>query len=63
MTEHVPRVEQREIIARLNEFERVVPIYRAALERIAVAPNAGALGREAALALQEADRDLPEREQ
>ena len=56
MSEHVNRVEQRELIARLNEFERVVPIFRAALERIAVAPNAGPLGRDAALALQEADR-------
>lgn len=63
MSEHVTRVEQRELIARLNEFERVVPIYRAALERIAVAANAGPLGRDAAKALQEADHDRAERTQ
>jgi hypothetical protein len=62
VTEHVSRVEQRELIARLNDFERVVPIYRAALEQIAVAPNAGPLGRVAGRALQEAEHDR-EREQ
>lgn len=63
MTEHVPRVEQLEIIRRLNEYERVVPIYRAALEEIAVAPHGGPLARVAVKALQEADRDLSERGQ
>ena len=31
----VNRVEQLELIERLNEYERVVPLYRQVLERIA----------------------------
>lgn len=50
----VTRVDQLVLIERLNEYERVVPIYRAALEHIGVDDrNAGAVAREA---LREAER-------
>lgn len=58
MTDHVPRVDQLEIIARKNELERVVPIYRAALEWIANSGGAGtAAAHVADQALREADRE------
>ena len=61
MTEHVPRVDQLVMIERLNEFERVVPIYRHALERIAGQHTADP-HREAHEALHQADHPpLPPR--
>lgn len=50
----VTRIEQVEITRRLNEYERVVPIYRQALEHIADAGGSGPWGRIAARALREA---------
>jgi len=35
MSDHVHPVRTPELVARLNELERVVPIYRQALEEIA----------------------------
>jgi len=51
---HVPRVEVRAIIARRNELERMLPIYRQALEHIADASGSGQWGKVAATALREA---------
>jgi hypothetical protein len=50
----VNRVEQQECVKRLNELERVVPIYRQALEHIADTNGSGTLGRIADRALREA---------
>lgn len=51
-------IDREEMARRLNELERVVPIYRAALEWIANATGAGTISaRVAADALREADRD------
>jgi hypothetical protein len=49
-------VERQELAKRLNELERVVPIYRQALETIANAEASGAWGRTADRALREALR-------
>lgn len=54
---HVPRVEVTDKLRRLNELERVIPIYRAALELIAHTGGAGQpSARIAEQALREADR-------
>jgi hypothetical protein len=52
--DHVPRVEVRAIIARKNELERIVPIYRQALEHIADSGRSGEWGKVADRALREA---------
>jgi hypothetical protein len=52
---HVSRLETVEAMRRLNDLERVVPIYRAALERIA-GEHVHDPKREARDALREAER-------
>jgi hypothetical protein len=49
-------VERQELAKRLNELERIVPIYRQALETIANAEGAGPWARQADRALREALR-------
>lgn len=53
-TGHVVRAEVVEKLRRLNELERVIPIYRVALEQVAL--TNGSPGRIARDALKEADR-------
>jgi hypothetical protein len=55
-TGHVARVETLDKLKRLNELERVVPIYRQALETIANADGGGPWARCADRALREALR-------
>lgn len=55
--DHVNRVEVRQIIARKNELERIVPIYRQALDHIADACRSGEWGQVASRALREATWD------
>ena len=50
----VARVEQLDLIARLNELERIAPIYLAALERIATAES-GRAQRVALDAIRDAE--------
>lgn len=50
----VSRVEQLELIDRLNRYEHAIPIYRQALEAIADAEGSGPWGRVAARALRDA---------
>jgi hypothetical protein len=49
-------IDRQELARRYNEFERVVPIYRAALERIA-GEHVTDPRLEARAALREADRE------
>lgn len=51
----VDRLEQLKMIERLNELERVVPIYRSCLEKIA-GKESGVWGSWCRDALNEADR-------
>ena len=55
MTEHVNRVEQREALRRLNDLERIVPIYQQALEHIA-GTDPGPSGQVARDAIREVNR-------
>lgn len=50
------RPEVRAIIARKNELERIIPIYRQALEHIADSAASGQWGKVADRALREALR-------
>lgn len=59
MTGHVNRVEQRELVDRLNDLERVIPIYQQALEHIA-GTDPGPSGQVARDAIREAQRGAPE---
>jgi hypothetical protein len=53
---HVTRAETRELLARLNEYERIVPIYQQALELIAHTNGGGPWAIVADRALREALR-------
>lgn len=53
---HVSRPDMLEKIARLNELERVIPIYLQALQKIADTEGSGPWGRIAETALREALR-------
>jgi hypothetical protein len=55
-TGHVDRAETVEKLRRLNDLERVLPIYLRALELIASSDGSGPSGRAAAEALKEARR-------
>jgi hypothetical protein len=53
---HVTRPETLELIERLNELERIIPIYRQALELIAHTDGGGPWAKQADNALREALR-------
>jgi hypothetical protein len=59
MPDHVTRPETLELIERLNELERIIPIFRQALELIAHANGGGPWATTADRALREAFRDEP----
>ena len=52
----VSRPDMLEKIGRLNDLERIIPIYRQALQRIADTEGSGPWGRIAETALREALR-------